>query len=172
MIKSDLSLEDRQQQQQQQQQNYYLKKLPENIPSLLLSSVYIGEKRSVFLKFYNPEDSQIYFWGEYFIENGVKYNKHQPYCFVKEMYADQVKSIVNKESHRFRIEKVKKQDGIEDREIDVFKIIAPDPLSIGGTDSSFREKVTSWEADIRYHDSYLFDSGLIPGAFITGKAII
>jgi DNA polymerase, archaea type len=50
-------------------QNYYLKKLPENIPSLLLSAVYIGEKKSVFLKFYNPEDSQIYFWSEYFIDN-------------------------------------------------------------------------------------------------------
>src|SRR5919107_3218539 len=160
VIKSDLSSED----QQKQQQNYYLKKLPENIPSLLLSSVYIGEKRSVFLKFYNPEDSQIYFWSEYFFENSNQ-NKHQPYCFVKEMYSDQVQSIVSKESHRFKMEKVKKQDDIVDREIDVFKIIAPDPLSIGGTDSSFREKVTSWEADIRYHDSYLFDSGLIPGAF-------
>ncbi len=171
MVKSDLSLEAQQQeqQQQQQQQNYYLKKLPENIPSLLLSSVYVGEKRSVFLKFYNPEDSQIYFWSEYFIDNGNKINKHQPYCFVKELYADQVKTIVNKESHRFKIEKVKKQDDIEDKEIDVFKIIAPDPLSIGGTDSSFREKVTSWEADIRYHDSYLFDSGLIPGAFYSRK---
>lgn len=159
VIKSDLSLEE-----QQKQQNYYLKKLPENIPSLLLSSMYVGEKRSVFLKFYNPEDSQIYFWSEYFIETGNQ-TKHQPYCFVKEMYADQVKTAVNKESHRFKIQSVKKQDDIIDKEINVFKVIAPDPLSIGGTDNSFREKVTSWEADIRYHDSYLFDSGLIPGAF-------
>ena len=92
-------------------------------------------------------------------------NKHQPYCYVKEIYADQVKTIIDKESDRFKVEKIKKQDDIVDKEIDVFKIIAPDPLSIGGTDSSFREKVTSWEADIKYHDSYLFDFGLIPGAF-------
>src|SRR5919112_1685507 len=155
VIKSDLSLEEK--------NDYYQKKLPENTPSLLLSSFYIGEKKSVFLKFYNPEDSQIYFWSEYFVETHT--NKHQPYCFVKELYADQVKSIVSKESHRFKLEKTKKMDDIEDREISVFKIIAPDPLSIGGTDNSFREKVTSWEADIKYHESYLYDLGLIPGAF-------
>ena len=155
MAKLDLSLDE--------QSNYYLKKLPENIPSLLLSSFYVGEKRSVFLKFYNPDDSQIYFWSEYFIDNNTK--KHQPYCYVKEIYADQVKLVVDKEPHRFKQEEVKKQDDIEDKEINVFKIIAPDPLSIGGTESSFREKITSWEADIKYHESYLFDCGLIPGAF-------
>ena len=164
MAKLDLSLDE--------QPNYYLKKLPENIPSLLLSSFYVGEKRSVFLKFYNPDDSQIYFWSEYFIDNNTK--KHQPYCYVKEIYADQVKLVVDKEPHRFKLEEVKKQDDIEDKEINVFKIMAPDPLSIGGTESSFREKVTSWEADIKYHESYLFDCGLIPGAFYsrTGNNLI
>jgi DNA polymerase I len=164
MAKLDLSLDE--------QSNYYLKKLPENIPSLLLSSFYVGEKRSVFLKFYNPDDSQIYFWSEFFIDNNTK--KHQPYCYVKEIYADQVKLVVDKEPHRFKQEEVKKQDDIEDKEISVFKIIAPDPLSIGGTESSFREKITSWEADIKYHESYLFDCGLIPGAFYsrTGNNLI
>ncbi|HXX95859.1 MAG TPA: DNA-directed DNA polymerase I, partial [Candidatus Bathyarchaeia archaeon] len=28
-----------------------------------------------------------------------------------------------------------------------------------------REKVTSWEADIKYHENYLYDTGLIPGAY-------
>src|SRR6478752_609708 len=155
MIKAPLTLEE--------EQNYYLKKIPENTPSLLISAFYIGEKRSVFLKFYNPDDSQVYFWSEYFINNDGK--KHQPYCFVKEIYATEVNAVVEKESNRFKIEKIKKQDEIDDKEIDVLKILAPDPLSIGGTDNSFREKVTSWEADIKYHDSYLFDFGLIPGAF-------
>ena len=155
MIKAPLTLEE--------EQNYYLKKIPENIPSLLISAFYIGEKRSVFLKFYNPDDSQVYFWSEYFINNDGK--KHQPYCFVKEIYATEANAVVEKESNRFKIEKIKKQDDIDDKEIDVLKILAPDPLSIGGTDNSFREKVTSWEADIKYHDSYLFDFGLIPGAF-------
>ncbi len=143
--------------------NYYMKKLPENTPSLLLSSFYIGEKRAVFLKFYNPEDSEIYFWSEYFIDN--QSNKHQPYCYVKEIYEEQAKLVVSKESNKLKIERLYKQDDIEDKSIPVLKIIAPDPLSIGGTDNSFREKVTSWEADIKYHESYLYDFGFIPGAY-------
>ena len=157
MIKTPLPLE--------KQPEYYLKKLPENTPSLLISSIYIGEKKAVFLKFYNPDDSQIYFWSEFFITNNE--NKHQPYCFVKEPFFDQAISVAEKEPNRFKIERIKKQDSIDDREIDVLKVLAPDPLSIGGTDSSFREKVTSWEADIKYHENYLFDFGLIPGAFYT-----
>ncbi len=151
---------------QEKSNEYYLKKLPENIPSLLLSAVYIGEKKSVFLKFYNPEDSQIYFWSEYFIEN-ASIRKHQPYCFVKEKFSEQAKVIVSQEPNRFKLEEIKKLDSIEDKEINLCKILAPDPLSIGGTDSSFREKTTSWEADIKYHESYMFDLGLIPGAFYT-----
>ena len=48
-------------------------------------------------------------------------------------------------------------------------MIAPDPLSIGGTDYSFREKVTSWEADIKYHENYLYDRALIPGTYYVRK---
>ncbi|HET7345398.1 MAG TPA: DNA-directed DNA polymerase I, partial [Nitrososphaeraceae archaeon] len=62
-----------------------------------------------------------------------------------------------------------KRDLISDREIELLKIIAPDPLSIGGTESSIREKVTSWEADIKYHENYLYDTGLIPGAYYIRK---
>ncbi len=143
---------------------YYSKKLPEDIPSLLLSSFYVGEKKSVFLKFYNPADSQIYFWSEYFIGN-TSSKKHQPYCFVKKKFEVEAKSVVDQESTKFQIQEVKKVDDIVDEEIEVLKILAPDPLSIGGTDNSFRERVTSWEADIKYHESYLYDLGLIPGAF-------
>lgn len=152
---------------------YFLKKLPEGVPSLLLSSFYIGDKKSVFLKFYNPEDSQIYFWSEYFFEN-VNSKKHQPYCFVKEKFASEAKKIVAEDSARLKIQQVKKLDDIVDQEINILKILAHDPLSIGGTDYSFREKVTSWEADIKYHESYLYDLGLIPGAFYkrTGNSLV
>src|ERR687896_686548 len=70
---------------------------------------------------------------------------------------------------KYSIEKTSKMDFISDKEIQVLKVIAPDPLSIGGTQNSFREKVTSWEADIRYHENYLYDTNLIPGAYYVRK---
>jgi DNA polymerase I len=63
------------------------------------------------------------------------------------------------------LEQTIRKDLISDREVQLLKIIAPDPLSIGGTENSIREKVTSWEADIKYHENYLYDTGLIPGAY-------
>ena len=104
------------------------------------------------------------FWSEYFMEN-ADLKRHQPYCFVKKKFSAEAKSVVDQDPTKFKIQEVKKLDDIADKEIEIFKILAPDPLSIGGTDNSFREKVTSWEADIKYHESYLYDLGLIPGAF-------
>jgi len=79
-------------------------------------------------------------------------------------YLNKVEKIVETDK-KFTLENSKKQELITDQEINVVKIIAPDPLSIGGTDNSIREKVTSWEADIKYHENYLYDTGLIPGAY-------
>src|SRR5690606_25118604 len=84
---------------------------------------------------------------------------------VKKEFASEVNRIVDDEKTRYSIQEVKKLDDILDKEIDILKILAPDPLAIGGTDNSFREKVTSWEADIKYHESYMYDMGLIPGAY-------
>jgi len=83
-------------------------------------------------------------------------------------YLNKVEKIVETEK-KFTLELSKKQELITDQEINVVKIIAPDPLSIGGTDNSIREKVTSWEADIKYHENYLYDTGLIPGAYYIRK---
>ena len=59
----------------------------------------------------------------------------------------------------------KENISIADKEIDVLNILAPDPLSIGGTNESVREKITAWEADIKYHENYLYDNSLIPGTY-------
>ncbi|HEU5461316.1 MAG TPA: DNA-directed DNA polymerase I, partial [Nitrososphaeraceae archaeon] len=70
---------------------------------------------------------------------------------------------------KYNIIPTKKNDLISDKEIDVIKITAPDPLSIGGTDNSIREKITAWEADIKYHENYLYDNALIPGTYYYRK---
>ena len=141
-----------------------LDRLPElpkdSRPMLLLSAVYSGEEKKVYLKFYDPQDKIIYQWRDR--------TDHKPYCYTKMDFAEQAKQVAQKEA-KFTLKQVKKQDIILDKEIEVLKVIAPDPLSIGGTDYSFREKVTSWEADIKYHENYLYDRALIPGSYYVRK---
>ena len=137
-----------------------LPELPEGRPALLLSAVYSGEERKVYLKFYDPVDNVIYHWRDR--------TDHKPYCYTKMQFAGQAEQVAEKEP-KYTLERMKKRDTILDQEIDVLKVLAPDPLSIGGTDSSFREKVTSWEADIKYHENYLYDRALIPGTYYTRK---
>lgn len=141
-----------------------IEELPENRPALLLAAIYSGDEQKVYLKFYDIKDNTIYFWRDR--------TNHKPYCYTKIHYSDAVKKIVEKEK-KYILEQTHKRDSISDNEINLLKIIAPDPLSIGGTEHSIREKVTSWEADIKYHENYLYDTGLIPGTYYirTGEEI-
>ncbi len=137
-----------------------LPEMPEGRPMLLLSAVYSGEEKKVYLKFYDQQDNIIYLWRDR--------TDHRPYCYTKMEFVEQAKQIAQRES-KYTLELTKKRDIITDKVIDVLKVLAPDPLSIGGTDSSFREKVTSWEADIKYHENYLYDRALIPGTYYVRK---
>ena len=137
-----------------------LQELPENTPSLLLSAIYLGDEQKVYLKFYDSTSNRIYFWRDR--------TNHKPYCYTKMQYKNIAEKIVQIEK-KYSLESTKKIDLISDKKIDILKIIAPDPLSIGGTENSVREKVTSWEADIKYHENYLYDTGLIPGSYYIRK---
>lgn len=137
-----------------------LPELPEGRPVLLMSAVYSGEEKKVYLKFYDPKDNVIYHWRDR--------TEHRPYCYTKMEYAADAEEVAKKEP-KYSIEHARKRDIILDKEIEVLKVLAPDPLSIGGTDSSFREKVRSWESDIKYHENYLYDRALIPGAYYVRK---
>ena len=132
------------------------KELPENKPALLLSSVYSGDEHKVYLKLYSERDQSIFYWRDR--------TNHRPYCYTKADYRNDVEQILEKEK-KYSLMSTKKRDLISDKDIECLKISAPDPLSIGGTENSFREKVRSWEADIKYHENYLYDTGLIPGTY-------
>jgi len=134
--------------------------LPENKKVVLLSAIYSGEDQKVLLKFYDPELKLIYFWKDR--------TNHKPYCYTKIEYKKKVEEIIEKEPKYKTIEN-KKIDLIIDKEINIIKIIAPDPLSIGGTNNSIREKLTAWEADIKYHENYLYDNALVPGTYYYRK---
>lgn len=130
--------------------------LPENIRAMLVSAIYSGEDQKVYLKFYVPGLDSIYFWPD---KTG-----HRPYCITK-LENEVILEDIMKNDKRFSKSLTNKMDLISDKKIEVIKITAPDPLSIGGTDNSIREKLTAWEADIKYHENYLYDSNLIPGSY-------
>lgn len=133
-----------------------LPELQDGRVGLLLSSVYVGDEQKVYLLFYDFEENGLVAWGDR--------TNHKPYCYTKMEYRDRAEAICNEEK-KLSLQRTKKRDLISDQIIDVLKIVAPDPLSIGGTDSSVRERVRSWEADIKYHENYLYDCGLIPGSY-------
>lgn len=132
------------------------KELQDNIPVILLSSVYVGEEQKIYLIFYDPVSEEIMFWKDN--------TNHKPYCYAKVEEEEKILEIIRKEK-KFSITHVKRNDLVFDQEIDLIKILAPDPLSIGGTDSSIREKISAYEADIKYHENYLYDNLLIPGTY-------
>lgn len=136
--------------------NEFWLELPENTRAMLVSAIYSGEDQKVYLKFYVPSLDSICFWPDA--------TKHKPYCYTKIDYKTTLEQIISNDK-RFSMALENKTDLISDKEIQVLKITAPDPLSIGGTENSIREKLTAWEADIKYHENYLYDSRLIPGSY-------
>src|ERR671919_1369493 len=130
--------------------------LPDGGVGLLLSSVYVGDEQTVYLLFYDIEKNGLVAWRDR--------TNHKPYCYTKMEYRDRAEAICN-EDKKLSLHLTNKRDLINDQDIEILKITAPDPLSIGGTENSIREKVRSWEADIKYHENYLYDTGLIPGTY-------
>ncbi len=131
--------------------------------SALVSATYDGDRRVALLKFYEPKEDRIYIWAD---KSG-----HKPYCYSKQEEAD-LRYLLRERSNLERIETVSKYEPLSDREIKVSKIIAKDPLAIGGQDSSLRNAINCWEADIKYYENYLYDNGLVVGAhykIINGK---
>ncbi len=120
-----------------------------------MSAIYSGDEQKVYLKFYDEQDRSIFYWRDR--------TDHLPYCYTKMDYRDVAEELINQRKYKSEI--TKKRNLISDNEIECLKIIAPDPLSIGGTENSIRERIRSWEADIKYHENYLYDTGLIVGTY-------
>ena len=123
--------------------------------STLVSATYDGDRRVAVLKFYEPNENRIYLWSD---KSG-----HRPYCFSKQP-APELTYLLKERSNLEKIETVQKYEPLSDKEIDVSKIIAKDPLAIGGQDVSLRNEISCWEADIKYYENYLYDKGLVVGA--------
>jgi len=124
-------------------------------PSLLISAGYDGEKEKAYLKFYSPKSNRIYLW----YDN----TNHKPYCF--SLDDPEKLSFLKEREDIINIIQEKKLSLLQDKEILVSKIIAKDPLAIGGGQKSIRNLINAWEADIKYYENYLYDLDLTIGAF-------
>ncbi|MEM2896361.1 MAG: DNA-directed DNA polymerase I [Candidatus Bathyarchaeia archaeon] len=123
----------------------------------LIAVNYDGEKHSAYSKLYDPKSHRVYTWYD---NDG-----HLPYCFSIESPENLNKnSSLVSHSGFLRIESVEKYDGLMDKPVKVSKVIAKDPLAIGGRPSGcIRDMIEAWEADIKYFESYIYDLQLKPG---------
>ncbi|MCK5303119.1 MAG: hypothetical protein KAJ96_08255, partial [Candidatus Thorarchaeota archaeon] len=137
--------------------------MPKNLPtSFLLSIDYDRDANKAIASLYNPETKKIHFWTD---NSG-----HKPYMYT-DLSEQEVKKIKGIRGHRgfIRTEAVELTDLLRDEQVAMTKIIANDPLSIGGLADSMRESLRinevnhAWEANIRYHHTYTYDMRFVSG---------
>ena len=126
-------------------------------PSYLISIGYDGNLKKCFLRFYDPSSHKIHFWYD---DTG-----HKPYCFSKQTLLELQKNVNVARNPGFdHFEEESKFEALRGQQIKVMKIVAKDPLTIGGkATGSIRDAITAWEADIKYVENYIYDRGLEPG---------
>ena len=132
-----------------------IEKIENMPPAMLVSATYDGISKVVVLKFYEPESQKLILWKD---QTG-----HKPYCYSR-LAPDELDFLQDRDDI-LEIKSVKRYDLIKDKEIDMSKITAVDPLAIGGTagDKSIRNIIETWESDIKYYENYLYDRRLIVG---------
>jgi len=142
---------------------------PQNLPrSFILSVTYSGKHKKALVKLYEPVQQKIYYWYDSF--------GHKPYFYVSAP-VEYIKNNPKIALHPgfLSYEKVKIYDPLNDQNLELIKIIAKDPLAVGGGKNSLREYFDKkWEANIKYHSCYIHDLGLIPGApykIVDGKLV-
>ncbi|TRO47287.1 type B DNA-directed DNA polymerase, partial [Candidatus Bathyarchaeota archaeon] len=132
---------------------------PEDLPpSYLLSAGYDGKQEKAFLRLYEPVSQQVYLWYD---NTG-----HLSYCISKETPEELRKNDrLMSYPDLMTLEQVEKFDAIADEPIKVTKVVATNPLAIGGgAGGGIRALLQgSWESRIRYYQNYIYDMGLIPG---------
>lgn len=135
---------------------------PRNLPSsYLLSAGFDGEREVAVVKLYEPKSKKMYFWYDT--------SGHHPYCLCNASEA-RLRRISRLMSHPglLGFERVRKYDSLNEKWVELTKVVARDPLSIGGRRGCIRDILESegidfWEARIRYHQSYIFDQDLAVG---------
>jgi len=142
---------------------------PKDLPSsFLVSATYDGERQSALMKLYEPVSKRIY----------CSYDTrgHKPYCFtnIPPHELEKIQRLVDHPGFdHFQTED--KYDVLLDRKVTVTKIVAKDPLAIGGRPKGCirdivpqdypvvfgsETDVKVWEAAIKYYECYIYDQEL------------
>jgi DNA polymerase, archaea type len=148
---------------------------PDNLPpSYFVSASYDGRQKKAVIKLYEPESGNIYFWYD---NTG-----HKPYCLtnLKPYELNKIEALTHHEGFDC-LEVTERYDPLQNQHIKVTKIIAKDPLAIGGRpQGTIRDIVPQdyprvcethvepsdikiWESKIKYYQSYIYDKQLQPG---------
>ncbi len=148
---------------------------PDNLPpSYFISASYDGHQKKAVIKLYEPESGQIYFWYD---NTG-----HKPYCLTN-LTKEELDRFQRVKSHEGFDSFIPEQrvDPLNDRPVEVTKIVCKDPLAIGGRPTgTIRDIIPEdyprvfgmriqdsetkiWESKIKYYQSYIYDRQLMPG---------
>ncbi|TEU04487.1 DNA-directed DNA polymerase I, partial [Candidatus Bathyarchaeota archaeon] len=145
---------------------------PRNLSaSYFVSATYDGNKRRACIKLYEPESGKIYFWYDT--------TGHKPYCLTN-LPPSELEKIAGLTSHTGfdHFETLEKYNSLLDRQVTVTKVVAKDPLAIGGRPrgcirdiipeeypkiAGEQQQAKVWEAAIKYYQSYIYDRNLAPG---------
>ncbi len=147
-------------------------RIPQNLPaSYFVSATYDGRKAAARIKLYEPESEKVYLWYDT--------TGHKPYCLTN-LSPIELEKVDRLKSHRGfdHFELVKKYDPLLDHQVTLTKIVAKDPLAIGGRPvgcirdiipeeypkvTGIEQTVKVWEAAIKYYQCYIYDRDLAPG---------
>jgi DNA polymerase I len=143
----------------------YLKEKGDIVENLergvLLDVDYDGGENKAYCKFYDLDNDEIKIW--------IDTTGHEPYCLSKEPISvlESNVELTNYEGFE-RFEEVDRIDLLRDKNIKMTKIYGKSPTTIGGSGDNIKNILgnngkKAWEADIRYHLNYIFDTGLIAG---------
>jgi len=144
---------------------------PPNLPpSYFVSATYDGDQAKALIKLYEPKSKRIYFWHDT--------TGHKPYLLtnLSPMELEKIDQVV-KHPGFDHFETVEKYDPLLWRNVTVTKIVARDPLVVGGRPSGclrdiipqewakmgMEQPAKAWEAAIKYYQCYIYDRQLAPG---------
>jgi len=139
-------------------------------PSYFISATYDGDKGKTLIKLYEPRSKRIYFWHDT--------TGHKPYLLtnLSPIELEKIDRVMTHPGFDY-FETVEKYDPLLWRNVTVTKVVAKDPLAVGGrpqgclrdiipqewTKTGSEQTAKAWEAAIKYYQCYIYDRQLAPG---------